>query len=127
MKIGSFTWAMEQVIAGKKVTRSNYRNKDYHIKLNDDGDIVIHTNTGCNFDFSDTSATDWIIWSPPINYPVGTFPWAVEQMKQGKVLRHGHLKYRFDGECFQELSDDINWYEVVFDTSEILATKWEIA
>ena len=132
MKQGSFAWAMEQLLAGKKVTRNNYANKDYHIKLNDDGNIVRSTNTSCNFDYADTSATDWIIWHPPINYPVGTFPWAWEQLKAGKTLRvKGSLErwytFRLTHNTIKRTSDNSSPFQSHSMAVDFInATDWEL-
>lgn len=129
MKQGTFAWAMDQLLAGKKVTRSNYANKDYYLQINKEGNVVRDVGLPFGLDYADTSAIDWIIWTLPVNYPVGTFPWAWEQLKAGKkIKRKGCDRYFYDltSVACAEASKTTAWTNCFIAIADINATDWEV-
>lgn len=127
MKQGSFAWAMTQLLAGKKVAREGWGDKNVYFILDPSGSPKDSHNRTANFTNLGLNADDWIIWHPPINYPVGTFPWAVEQMKQGKVVRYDYHKLRLSDNNIQrfDIVQD-TWYNYRVKSEQILATNWEV-
>ena len=126
MKQGSFAWAMEQLLAGKKVARECWADKNVYFILDPSGSPRDSHDRIVNFINLGLNANDWIIWHPPVNYIVGTFPWAVEQMKQGKVVKNAFAKLRLNNYIFQTIDKDNQWYNCVLYSNQILDTDWEV-
>ncbi len=139
MKPGTFLWAMEQLIAGKKIARQDWDDKTFYY-YNDNG--VVMFNDSCeepgraNPPKGLANEDDWIIWTPPVNYIPGTFPWAWEQLKAGKKVKVCEHLYSRDrtlyvhkqGEHFKfQIDGDPPYLVEHIHYTLINATDWELA
>jgi len=135
MKPGTFLWAMEQLIAGKKVARQEWKNQKVYYYLKDGKVMAEHGDgsypTNVLLPGEIILTTDWIIWHPPVNYIPGTFPWAWEQLKAGKTMQvnkggEHHRFVRFAKSRFEWNQDKTIYYNTVMNMHFINATDWEV-
>ena len=129
MKQGTFAWAMEQLLAGKKVARAGWDNKDFCFALNQEGGVIcLDKLRTCSVDLLDIDelvADDWIVWHPPVNYIPGTFPWALEMMRRGNVVSLLGLNFAIKDEKLQAFGDG-HWYLAPLYSHQILSTNWKV-
>jgi len=134
MKPGTFLWAMEQLIAGKKIARQDWDDKTFYY-YNDNGVVMFNDSREepgrANPPKGLANEDDWIIWTPPVNYIPGTFPWAWEQLKAGKRVKRASAVYRYQTIKdhhytinMNDLSSDC--YTSVINVADINATDWEV-
>jgi len=132
MKSGTFLWAMEQLIAGKKIARQDWDDKTFYY-YNDNG--VVMFNDSCeepgraNPPKGLANEDDWIIWTPPVNYIPGTFPWAWEQLKAGKKVKRPTMGYpivSLSGKSYKIMTSVLSHSIFVMEVSDINATDWEV-
>ncbi len=136
MKPGTFLWAMEQLIAGKKVARQNWDDKTFYY-YNDDGVVIFNDSREepgrANPPKGLANEDDWIIWTPPVNYIPGTFPWAWEQLKAGKTIKRKDTKESryytiksLRNNSFITYSYGGGYMCRAINVAEINATDWEV-
>ena len=129
MKSGTFLWAMEPLIAGKKVARKKWDNKEAYYKSDPVNAVVDESSSYATLAFTDCSATDWIIWTPPVNYIPGTFPWAWEQLKAGKKVKRKNSKFPIklgDSETYYTCDMESQYKANLLEVKDINATDWEV-
>ena len=129
MKSGTFLWAMEQLIAGKKIARKKWDNKEAYYKSDPVNAVVDDRSIYATLAFTDCSATDWIIWHPPVNYIPGTFPWAWEQLKAGKKVKRPTMGYpivSLSGKSYKIMTSVLSHSIFMMEVSDINATDWEV-
>jgi len=127
MKPGTFLWAMEQLIAGKKITYEDWPKDEYLCIVKER--ILDERDNAIDLSVFEPNDDAWIIWTPPVNYIPGTFPWAWEQLKAGKKVKRPTMGYpivSLSGKSYKIMTSELSHTIFMMEVSDINATDWEV-
>lgn len=127
MKSGTFLWAMEQLIAGKKITYEDWPKDEYLCIVKER--ILDERDNAIDLSVFEPDDDAWIIWTPPVNYIPGTFPWAWEQLKAGKKVKRKNSKFPIklgNSDTYYTCDMESQYKANLLEVKDINATDWEV-